>query len=184
MADEEQVRDESLCGLVAEFIDEKTLLAATQRARGAGYRDMDAFTPYPVEEIADALDFRRTRVPLVVLIGGILGGAGGFALQYWINVYAYPLNVGGRPLNSWPAFIPVTFETTVLLAGIFAVFGMFWLNGLPEPYHPLFNVAQFGRASQDRFFLYIENSDPNFAYAETRAFLEGLAAEGVYDVPE
>ncbi len=181
--------DETIVGLVAEFVDEKTLLAATQRAYGAGYRAMDAFTPYPVEEIADALRFRRTHVPLVVLTGGLLGGVGGFAMQYWINLYAYPLNVGGRPLNSWPAFIPVTFETTVLVAAIFAVFGMFALNGLPEPYHPLFNVAEFGRASQDRFFLYIETSDPIFDYEQTRAFLENLATEGiqtegVYDVPK
>lgn len=183
MADEKQQLDEGLSGLVAEFLTEETLLAATRHTYNAGYRTIDAYTPYPVEEIADAMHFHRTHVPLVVLAGGLIGGLGGFALQYWINVYAYPLNVGGRPFNSWPAFIPVTFETTVLVAGIFAVLGMFALNRLPEPYHLLFNVAQFGRASQDRFFLYIEKSDPQFAYEETRGFLEGLAAEGVYDVP-
>ncbi len=172
-----------LYGLVAEFEDADELIEATHQAYGAGYRQMDAFSPYPIEELADALNFHKTHVPLVVLIGGILGLTGGFGLQYWVNVFAYPMNVGGRPHNSWPAFIPVTFETTVLLAGLFAVFGMLALNGLPMPSHPLFAVERFSRATQDRFFLCIEAVDPQFDYETTKSFLENFAPDKVYDVP-
>jgi len=172
-----------LNGLVAEFIEEEALIEATRRAYTEGYRAMDAYTPYPVEAVADALNFKKTHVPLIVLIGGVIGGVGGFLMQYWISVSAYPINVGGRPLNSWPAFIPVTFETTVLIAAIFAVLGLFALNGMPQPYHPLFNVPEFARASQDRFFLHIEVKDAQFDYDKTRRFLETLTADGVYDVP-
>lgn len=175
---------DNIIGLVAEFSEQEALIAATERTYAAGYRVIDAYTPYPVEEVADALHFRKTHIPLVVLVGGIIGLVGGFVMQYWFSVYGYPVNVGGRPLNSWPAFIPITFETTVLVAALFAMFGMFALNGLPMPYHPLFNVASFARASQDRYFLYIEASDPHFDYAATLAFLEELGAQGVYDVPK
>jgi len=155
---------------------------AAEQARAAGYRRMDAFSPFPMERLSEALGHRRSRVPLLVLIGGILGLVGGYYLQYWISGVSYPINVGGRPFNSWPAFIPVTFEMTILIAGVFAVFGMLALNGLPTPYHPVFNVERFALASRDRYFLCIEARDRKFDEAETRAFLAGLHPSGVFDV--
>src|SRR5216683_5486970 len=161
-------------GLMAEFKTALEILEATRRARQEGYRHMDAYTPYPVEGLATELDLPRTRVPLVVLIGGMVGAGGGFFLQYWAMAIDYPFNVGGRPLNSWPVFIPITFEMLVLVAALAALFGMFFLNRLPQPYHPVFNVPQFARASQDRFFLCIEATDPRFDRQTTKAFLESL----------
>jgi hypothetical protein len=172
----------SLYGLAAEFTTPDDLLQATRRAREAGYRRLEAYTPFPVEGLAEALDFHRTHLPLVVLLGGIAGGLGGYLLQYWINVVHYPLNVGGRPLHSWPAFIPVTFELTILVAALAAVLGMLALNGLPMPYHPLFNVPRFAQVTRDRFFLCIEARDPKFDRQETRRFLEGLVASEVSEV--
>ena len=169
-------------GLMAEFNDPDDLVAAAKSAYAAGYRRMDAYTPFPVHGLAEAIGFRHTRLPLVVLIGGILGGLGGFALQYWISVIDYPLNIGGRPYNSWPAFIPVTFETTVLLAAFAAVLGMLALNGLPQPYHPVFNVPRFELASRTHFFLCIEATDPRFDPVETRRFLESLSPHEISDV--
>ena len=171
-----------LYGLVAAFTTPEELLEATRRARRAGYRHMEAYTPFPVEGLAEALDFQRTHLPLVVLLGGLVGGVGGYALQYWINVVDYPLNVGGRPLHSWPAFIPVTFELTILVAALAAVLGMLALNGLPMPYHPLFNVPRFASVTRDGFFLCIEARDPKFDRIETRRFLEDLAACEVAEV--
>ena len=171
-----------LYGLMAEFGSPAALVEAAEQARAAGYRRMDAFTPFPMERLSEALGHRHSRVPLLVLIGGIVGLVGGYSLQYWISAVSYPLNVGGRPFNSWPAFIPVTFEMTILIAGIFAVFGMLALNGLPTPYHPVFNVERFALASRDRYFLCIEAKDPKFDEAATRAFLAGLHASGVFDV--
>ena len=156
--------------------------SAATKARLAGYRKMDAFSPIPIHEMDEALGLRRTRLPLLVLIGGILGGIGGFALESWVSAVAYPMNVGGRPLISWPQFIPVTFETTVLGAALTAFIGMWALNKLPQPYHPVFNVPAFDRASQDRFFLCIESTDPRFNAQGTRAFLESLHPVGVSDV--
>jgi hypothetical protein len=172
----------SLYGLVAEFTTPDDLLEATRRARQAGYRHMEAYTPFPVEGLAEDLGFHRTSLPLVVLLGGLAGGIGGYFLQYWINVIDYPLNVGGRPWHSWPAFVPVTFELSILGAALAAVLGMLALNGLPMPYHPLFNVPRFELASRDGFFLCIEVRDPKFDHAETRRFLEGLAAREVAEV--
>ena len=171
-------------GLLAEFASAQALVDAAAKARQAGYKRMDAYTPFPVEGLADALGHRTTRLAWVVLIGGILGGAGGFLLQWWSAVFAYPLNVADRPLNSWPAFIPVTFECTILGAALSAVFGMLGLNGLPMPYHPLFNVDRFALASRDRFFLCIRVVDPRFDLAATRTFLEGLGPREVQEVPE
>jgi hypothetical protein len=171
-----------LYGLMAEFDDPSILVAAAQRAYQEGYRRMDAYTPFPIEELHQALGFHHNRMPLVVLIGGLIGCVGGYLLQYWVSAIAYPLNVGGRPYNSWPAFIPVTFELTILCASLAAVFGMLALNGLPMPYHPVFNVPRFALASRNRFFLCIESRDPKFNRDATRAFLDSLKPREVTEV--
>jgi hypothetical protein len=161
-------------GLMAEFEDPTSLVTATERAHREGYRRMDAYSPFPIEELHHALGSKPTRLPLIVLIGGLIGCIGGYTLEYWSSVIAYPLNIGGKPLHSWPAFIPVTFECTILGAALAAVFGMLALNGLPQPYHPVFNVARFALASRNRFFLCIEARDRKFNLEETRRFLEAL----------
>jgi Protein of unknown function (DUF3341) len=170
-------------GLMAEFDTPDHIVAAARRTHEAGYKRIDAYTPFPIEELSEAIGFHHNGVPLVVLIGGLLGGLSGFFLQYWIHVINYPINVGGRPLNSWPSFIVVTFEMTILFAGIFAVFGMLALNGLPMPYHPVFNVPRFAFASKDRFFLIIFASDPKYDAVATRQFLEALGARAIDEVP-
>lgn len=171
-----------LYGIMGEFDNPDDLLEATRQARAAGYVHMDAYTPFPVEGLAAALGFHRTRLPLLVLLGGILGGSGGYFLQYWIAAIDYPLNVGGRPFNSWPAFIPVTFELTILVAALVAVLGMLALNGLPMPYHPLFNVPAFEQVTRNGFFLCIEAKDPRFDRETTRRFLEHAKAREICDV--
>ena len=167
---------------MAEFDSATGLVAAATKARLAGYRKMDAYSPIPIEELNEALDLKRTRLPMLVLLGGILGGSAGFGLEAWSSAIAYPMNIGGRPLISWPQFIPVTFETTVLGAALTAFFGMWALNKLPQPYHPVFNVEAFARASTDRFFLVIEANDPRFDRAATQQFLENLHPVGVSEV--
>jgi hypothetical protein len=169
-------------GLLAEFHDPSSLVAAAKHVTEAGYRRVDAFTPFPVHGLDDALRFRDRRLPLLVLGGGITGAVAGFGLQVWINLIEYPLNIGGKPHFSWPMFIPVTFETTVLFAAFAAVFGMIALNGLPQPYHPVFNAPRFALASRDRFFLLIEAADPKFDRVSTRAFLDALHPHEVVDV--
>ena len=171
-------------GLMAEFDDANSLVAATGQAHHEGYRCMDAYSPFPIEELHEALGSRPTRLPLIVLIGGLCGCIGGYALQYWSSVIAYPLNIGGKPLHSWPAFIPVTFECTILGASLFAVLGMLALNGLPMPYHPVFNVPRFALASRNRFFLCIEAKDPKFDLDATRRFLETLGPREVSTVAD
>jgi hypothetical protein len=172
-----------LHGLLAEFDGPAKLLEAARAARAAGYRRMDAYTPFPVEGLAEALEFHRTRLPLVVFLGGLIGGVGGFFMQYYAAVISYPVNVGGRPLNSWPAFLPVTFEMTVLGGALAAVLGMLGLNRLPMPYHPVFNVPRFALASRDRFYLCIEAADPKFDPVATQQFLVGLGPSDVSEVP-
>ena len=167
---------------MAEFESPKELLDATKRAYENGYRKMDAYSPFPVEGIADMLHQHRNRLSKLVLLGGIVGCCLGFFLQYYITVIAYPLNIGGRPLNSWPSYIPITFELTILFAAFAAVLGMLGLNGLPMPYHPVFNVERFEQASRDRFFLVIESKDSKFDQVETKEFLENLKPAEVFDV--
>lgn len=169
-------------GLMAEFTEHEQLLEAARRAHAAGYRRMDAYAPFPVEGLAEALGRRRTAVPLLVLLGGILGGAGGYFMEWYALTVDYPLNVGGRPFHSWPLFIPITFELTVLIAALTALIGMLALNRLPEPYHPVFNVPAFRRASLDRFFLCLEAADPCFDPERTRRFLESLAPASITEV--
>ena len=170
-------------GLLAEFDGPAALVHAAGCARQAGYRRLDAFSPFPVEGLSEALEFRRTRMPLVMFLGGLLGAVGGFFMQYYCMALSYPINIGGRPLNSWPSWIPVTFELTVLISALTGVFGLLGLCGLPQPYHPLFNVPRFARATLDRFFLCIEAADPQFDAQATRQFLEGLQPREVTEVP-
>jgi hypothetical protein len=174
---------DEIYGLLAEFESPERLREAAEAARRAGYRRLDAFTPIPIEGLSEAVGQVPTRLPLVTLLGGLLGGVSGYALEYYCAAIAYPVNVGGRPLHSWPAFIPVTFETTVLGAALAALFGMLALNGLPRPHHPLFNVPQFLLASRDHFFLCIEARDPAFQLAATQQFLESLQPKSVLEVP-
>jgi hypothetical protein len=175
--------DTPLYGLMAEFKDATAIVEAARKAHSSGYRKMDAFSPFPIEELGEALGYHaRGRLPKLVLAGGLAGCALGFALQYWCNAVDYPLNIGGRPLNSWPSFIPITFEMTILAASLAAVLGMLALNGLPRPYHPVFNVPEFRLASRDRFFLCIEASDEKFDPDGTRSFLESLSPGHVYEV--
>jgi len=171
-------------GLMAEFEDPTSLVQATHKAYHEGYRCMDAYSPYPIEELHEALGSHHTRLPLIVLIGGITGCIGGYLLQYWVSAIAYPVNIGGKPLHSWPAFIPVTFECTILVAALSCVLGMLALNGLPQPYHPVFNVPRFALASRNRFFLCIESQDPKFDINGTRHFLETLSPREVTTVAD
>jgi hypothetical protein len=172
-----------LYGLVAEFDAPTALVGAARKAREGGYRRLDAYSPFPVEELTEALGMRHTKLPLLILLGGIVGCLGGYYMQYYAAVISYPINVGGRPLHSWPMFIPVTFELTILLAALTAVLGMLALNGLPMPYHPLFNVPRFALASRDRFFLCIQAIDPKFDESTTKQFLAELQPVRVEEVP-
>jgi hypothetical protein len=169
-------------GLVAEFADDKALVDAARRARAAGYRNVDAYAPFSVEGLSDALGFRTDRVALITLLGGIVGGTAAYFLQWYTAVIDYPINAGGRPLHSWPAFIPATFEMTVLGAALAAFFGMLILNGLPRLTHPIFNAPEFDLATRNRFFLCIEARDPRFEPGEVRAFLDGLAPLKIAEV--
>jgi hypothetical protein len=171
-----------LYGVMAQFDSPSTLVAAAREAYAAGYRQINGYSPFPIEELSDAIGFKRTTLPLIVLAGGIIGAVGGFFMQYWMEVIDYPINVGGKPFNSWPAFIPITFECTILAAAIAAVFGMLALNKLPQPYHPVFNAPNFALATRDSFFLVIEAKDPKFDHDEASRFLKSLEARDVCDV--
>jgi hypothetical protein len=174
----------ALYGLMAEFDSATALVHAARRTHAAGYTRKDAFSPFPIHGMEEALGIRERAVAPIVLAGGLSGLAGGWALQYWTSVIDYPMNIGGRPYNAWVNFIPPAFETTILFASFAAVIGMLVLNGLPRPYHPVFNVQRFERASQDAFFLVIEAGDPQFDLEATRAFLTGLGAKSVVAVDE
>lgn len=167
---------------MAEFDHPEDLLEAAKRAYVAGYRRLDAFTPLPIEGLAEAVGFHKTRLPLVVLIGGLIGCGGGFGLQHWGMAVNYPLNIGGRPLNSWPSFIPITFEMTILFAALACVLGMLALNGLPTPYHPVFNAPRFELATRDRFFLLIKARDRKFDREKTKQFLAELHPKDLAEV--
>jgi hypothetical protein len=173
----------TLYGLMAEFETPTELVNACKAAYAEGYREMDAYSPFPIEEASEAIGFHKSAVPLVVLLGGILGGTSGFALQYWINVIAYPLNIGGKPYDSWPAFIVPTFEMTILFVGLCGMFGMFALNGLPQPYHPVFNVDKFSAVTRDKFFLCVEATDPKFDLVDTQQFMQSLKPLSISEVP-
>jgi len=173
----------SIHGLAAEFATPEQLLEAARTARDQGYKRMDAYSPFPIDGLPQALGHKRTIVPLVVLIGGIVGGSGGYFMEWYANVVSYPINIAGRPLHSWPMFIPITFELTVLCAALSAFFGSFLMNRLPQPYHPIFHAQNFERASVDRFFLCIEARDEKFDSAATRKFLEGLRPLTISEVP-
>jgi hypothetical protein len=177
------MKDAPIYGLMAEFEDVNEAIVAARRTYAEGYRKIDAYAPFPVEELSEAIGFHRNGVALVCLVGGLLGCTGAYFLQWWINTISYPVNIGGRPFHSWPSFIVVTFEMTILFSGLSAVFGMLALNGLPMPYHPNFNVERFARASKDRFFLVIFSSDKKYDPAGTRAFLEGLNPLSIEEVP-
>jgi hypothetical protein len=177
-------RKSEIFGLMAEFPDPTSLVQATRRTHEEGYREMDAYSPFPIHELIDAFHAHDNRVQRNVLIGGIVGMIAGFGLCYWVSTVAYPLNIGGRPFNSWPSFIPVTFELTILFASFAAVLSWVLLNGLPMPYHPVFNAPRFALASRSRFFLCIESRDPKFDLDRTRAFLESLGAREVTTVDD
>jgi hypothetical protein len=179
-----EYEEKTLYGLMAEFEEHEELLEATRRAFAEGYRRMDAYSPFPVEGLAEALGHENSAIPLFTLAGGVIGGLGAYFMEWIAMAKLYPLNVGGRPHNSWPNFIPVTFELTVLIASVAAFLGVFILNRLPQPHHPVFNVPEFERASIDRFFLCIEAEDPKFSISETRKFLEELKTCKVTEVLE
>jgi hypothetical protein len=169
-------------GLLAEFDTPAQLVAAAKRAYAEGYRRMDTFSPFPIEEAWEAIGHHDRRMSFIVLMGGLVGGFGGYGLEYWVHTMAYPMNIAGKPLNSWPQFIPVTFEMTILIAALSAVLGMIILNGLPMPYHPVFNVARFEHASRDKFFLLVESTDPKFDRQRTLEFLKALDPSEINEV--
>jgi len=170
-------------GLMAEFDSAQALVDAAKKTHEAGYKKIDAYSPFPIEGLAEEIGMHFDEVPLTVLIGGIIGGCTGYLMQYWMSAVDYPLNIGGKPPHSWPAFIVITFEMTILFAGISAVLGMLAFNGLPMPYHPVFNVPRFAFASKDRFFLIVFSSDKKYNPTETRRFMEGLDPKSISEVP-
>ena len=174
---------EGVYGLIAEFNTPGELVQATEQAYHQGYRRMECYTPYPVEEAAEALRFHKTRVPLMCLLGGVMGLTTGWLMETWMNVWAYPLNIRGMPLYSWPAFVIPAYEWTILFAGLSAAFGMIAQNGLPQLYHPLFTAANFRNgATTDKFFLCLEAHDPKFSLTDTRGFLESFSPISVVEV--
>ena len=176
--------EKNLYGIMAEFDTPTQVVDAARKVREAGYTKTDAFSPFPIHEMDEALGIRRSILPYLVFAGGVAGLALGIGLQVFIHYIDYPLNIGGRPYISIPSFVPASYELTILVAGITAVFGMLFLNGLPRPYHPVFNVPRFALATREKFFLVIETADPKFEYADTRSFMESLNPQEVFDVDE
>ena len=174
--------EEKIYGLMAEYKSPEELIEAAKKITGAGYQKVEGYSPFPIEELEEALKMKKTKLPFLVFIGGVIGGCTGFFMQYFASVINYPLNIGGKPLNSWPTFIPITFELSVLFAAFTGVFGMFWLNHLPEPYHPVFNVDRFENASKDRFFLCVESKDRKFDLKQTEADLSKTNPEVIEKV--
>jgi Alternative complex III, ActD subunit len=172
----------NLFGLAAEFESPEAILDAAQKVHAQGYCAAEAYTPFPVEGLPEALGYRRTLVPMIVLIGALAGAMGGYLMQWFANVVHLPWNIGGKPPNSWPMFIPITFECAILLGALAGAIGMLAMNRLPKPFHPMFRLESFARASRDRFFLCIETSDPNFDLERTRQFLEGLHPLAIMEV--
>jgi hypothetical protein len=170
-------------GLMAEFHDSDELIEAAYRVREAGYTRIDAYTPYPIEAVAEATGHHHSKLPLIVLIGGIVGAIAGYGLQYWASVIEYPLNIGGRPYASWPAFVIPSYELTILFSALATTIGMIALNGLPQPYHPVFNTPRFSLATSDKFFLVIESEDPRYDTTKTTRLFQDMGAKGVYEVP-
>ena len=177
------MKREPMYGIMAEFDSAQRLLDAAKATHEAGYKKIDAYSPFPIEGLAEEIGFHHDEVPLVVLIGGIIGGLTGYSMQYWMSVIDYPLNLGGKPYHSWPSFIIITFEMTILFAGISAVLGMLALNGLPMPYHPVFNVPRFAMASKDRFFLIVFSSDKKYDPESTTKFLQQFNPRSISEVP-
>jgi ActD protein len=171
-------------GVMGEFEEPHDLIHAVEKIRAAGYKRVNAYSPFPIEGLSEALGLKRNMVPLITLLGGLTGGLGGFFFQYWVSAITYPLNIGGRPLNSWPAFIPVTFELTILGASLSAVFGMLALNKLPQPHHPVFNVHRFAHASSDRFFVVIESKDPKFKLEDVARIMQEVHAHHITEVSD
>jgi hypothetical protein len=176
--------NQTLYGVIAEFDDADVFLAAAHKAREAGYKKMDAYSPFPLEGLSEAMGFHDHKVPFTMLAGGIVGCLGGFGFLTWATVVSYPLNIGGRPIFGWPSWVPITFELTVLCSALSGIFGMILYNGLPMPYHPVFNAPEFDRASSDRFFLCIESKDPKFNREDTLEFMDSLGALRVSEVME
>jgi hypothetical protein len=183
---EDKKSSSELYGLMAEFDTPTEAVEAAKKTYAAGYRQLNAYSPYPIEELWEAIGVHRTILPLIIFSGGLIGGLGGFLMQWYLLTIDYPLNVGGKPqdISSWPAWIPVTFECVILLASLSAVAGMILLNRLPQPYHPVFNVPRFALASRDRFFLAIKSNDKKFDYEETKRFMQSLNPREVFDVEE
>ncbi len=178
----DKVQEPKIYGLIAEFDSVETLLHAAEKTRDAGYSSTDAYSPFPVEGIMEALGKRHSRIAYLIFCFGLTGCALAFGMMFYTNVWDYPINVGGRPLLSWPMYLPIMFELTVLLSAFSAVFGMIALNGLPKHYHPLFNVPEFLKASRDTFFIAIESTDPKFDLSKTKDFLQSLHPRGVHEV--
>ena len=181
---ESQPAGDGIYGLMAEFESAQSLVDAARKAVAAGFTNLEGYSPVPIEDLNDVIHKRRTVLPKLVLAGGLTGMATGFTLQYWASTIAYPFLIGGRPYASWPAFIVPSYELTILFSALTAAIGMIALNGFPQPYHPVFNTPRFSLATSDKFFLVIEAVDPKYAAADTKTFLEGLGAKGVYEVPE
>lgn len=171
-----------LYALALEYDSPTAVVEAAKAVRDRGFKNIEVYSPYPIKQL-DEIVPARDPVPFMVLSAGVTGALVALLMEYYVAVYEYPLNVGGRPLNSWPSFIPITFELAVLFAAIAAFLGTLWLAGLPLLHHPVFNLPEFARASRDRFFLFVEASDPEMKVEHEREWLESLGALSIREVP-